>query len=117
MSNEINKDWSHWIREDDESYTQSGFGSKRQTKSGTKTAVDTHPQMRDAKAMTDDKGTKGFDKGNDPARNRPGHVDFPQQRGPSPQSRWKDSWAKAGLEQSTREAQRRQSGNYTNRKS
>src|SRR5262249_11979542 len=119
MSNEVNKDWSHWIRED--AGTLSGFGAKRQTKSGgTKTVVDTSPETKiDAKTI-DGKGVGcSYDKSSDRVRNRPGHIEqAPQPYSPSnPQSRWKDSWAKAGLDASTRAAQRRQSENYTNRKS
>lgn len=110
------------IYEGDEPATITKMGARiakqEPVKFGGVSKVDTSPEVKDAKAMTDDKGTKGFDKGNRPNDHRPGHIDYPQQRGPSnPQSRWKDAWAKAGLETSTRAAQRRQSGNYTNRKS
>src|SRR5262245_39953515 len=107
------------LTEDDEAYVQSGFGSKRQVKSGSKTKVDTSPETHVDAKTTDGKGFgRSYDRNNRPNDHRPGSVDFPSQNGPSnPQSRWKDSWAKAGLEQSTRNAQRRQSGNYTNRKS
>jgi hypothetical protein len=39
--------------------------------------------MKDAKAMTDDKGTKGFDRNTRLNDHRPSSVDFPSQRGPS----------------------------------
>jgi len=78
MSNEVNKDWSHWIRED--AGTLSGFGTKRQAKSGgTKTPVDTHPKMVDGKNMRDDNGLgRGYDKSNRPNERR-NSIQFPGQ--------------------------------------
>jgi len=113
--------------ESDGSYVQSGFGAKRQTKSSgtTKTPVDTSPSTKiDAKTI-DGKGVgRSYDKSNDPVRSRPGSVEFPRPQSISPTnpqaqrpSGLRDMWVKADLEQSTREAQRRQSQNYTNRKS
>jgi len=109
------------IYEADEPATIARMGARiakqEPVKAGGVTKVDQSPQIKDAKAMTDDQNTKGYDKSNRPNDHRHS-VDFPSQRGPqNPQSRWKDSWTKAGLEQSTRAAQSRQSGNYTNRKS
>src|SRR5215471_11607282 len=97
------------IYEDEQSLTLSGFGNKRQTKSSnSKTPVDTSPQIKDAKQMTDDKSAKGFERNNRPNDHRPSSVDFPKTPySPSnPQQRFVDRWTKAGLEQSTREAQR-----------
>lgn len=116
--------FKHVYSESDEAATISGTGAKRQTKSGsTKTAVNTNPQMKDAKAMTDDKGTKGFDRNNRPNDHR-SSVDFPRPQPISPTNPQPprnpglvDMWKKADLEASTRAAQRRQSQNYTNRKS
>jgi hypothetical protein len=65
---------------DSEPLTLSGFGSKRQTKSSnSKTPVDTNPQMKDARTMTDDKNTKSYDRNNRPNDHRPSSVDFPKQ--------------------------------------
>jgi len=124
--------FKHVYSESDEAATISGTGAKRQTKSGsTKTAVNTNPQMKDAKAMTVDKGTKGFDRNNRPNDHR-SSVDFPRPQPISPTNPQpisptnpqpprnpglRDMWVKADLERSTREAQRRQSQNYGNRKS
>jgi len=99
--------------------TVSGTGSKRQVKgaSGT-TKVDTSPETKIDGKTTDGKGFgRSYDKSNRPNEHRPGKVEqAPQPYSPSnPQSRWKDSWAKAGLEASTRAAKSRQSGNYKNR--
>src|SRR5262249_14497294 len=79
--------------------------AKRQTKSGsTKTAVNTNPQMKDAKAMTVDKGTKGFDRNNRPNDHR-SSVDFPRPQPISPTNPQPprnpglvDMWKKADLE-------------------
>jgi hypothetical protein len=125
MSDEVNKDWSHWIREADEPATIARMGARiakqEPVKAGGVTKVDQSPQIKDAKAMKDDQNTKGYDKGNRPndAQNRPGHIEQAKQPySPSnPQSRFVDRWSKAGLDQSTRAAQSRQSGNYLNRKS
>lgn len=100
--------------------TLSGFGGKRQVRAGGVTKVDVSPSTKiDAKPANDGPGAKGYTKETDPARNRPGHVEQAKQPySPSnPQSRWQASWAKAGLEQSTRAAKSRQSGNYKNRQS
>src|SRR5262245_26679150 len=126
MSNEINKDWSHWIREADEAATISGTGAKRQIKSGgTKTAVDTSPSKKNESKKTHGKGVgRSYDRNNRPNDHRPGSVEFPRPQSISPTnpqaqrpSGLRDMWVKADLERSTREAQRRQSQNYGNRKS
>jgi hypothetical protein len=120
MSNEINKDWSHWIREDDEYSVTNRLGAKiaKQTpaKFGGRTPVDQNPKTAPTTAQVAD-GARSYDKSNDPVNHRQTPA-FPSQNGPSnPQSRFVDRWTKAGLEQSTRAAQSRQSGNYLNRKS
>src|SRR5262245_35948992 len=81
MSNEVNKDWSHWIRESDEAATISGTGAKRQTKSGGKTKVDTSPDMKPSNAQVayDQKGTKGYDRSNRPNDSRPSSINFDKQ--------------------------------------
>lgn len=119
------QDFISYIYEGDEAATISGTGGCRNTndkkvKFGGVSPVDTSPEMKDAKAMTDDKGTKGFDKSNRPNNHRPSHIDFPGQSyspsNPVRQPGLRDMWQKE-LERTTREAQRRQSGNYLNRKS
>lgn len=99
------------LSEDEQNLTMSGFGNKRQTKSGGVTKVDVNPSTKiDAKTV-DGKGFgRSYDRNNRPNDHRPGHIEQAKQPySPSnPQSRWKDSWAKAGLETSTRAAQRRQ---------
>jgi hypothetical protein len=129
MSLDKNKDWSNWLPESDGSATTSGTGSKRQTgqprvKLGGVTPVSTHVQEKPSSAQpggSDQPGVKGYDRNTDPvlARNRPGHIDYPQQGGPSnPQTRFTDRWTRAGndMESSTKAAQERQSGNYKQRK-
>lgn len=131
MTDEVNKDWSHWIRESDGSLTLSGCSGKRQTtkSSNTRTAVDTSPSTKIDAKTTDGKGVgRSYDKNSDPVRaqNRPGHLEFPRPQSISPTNPQAspprnpglaDMWRKADLEQQTREYQRRQSGNYLNRKS
>jgi len=111
-----------YLGEDDSAATITKMGAKiaKQTpvKAGV-TKVDVNPSTKiDAKTI-DGKGFgRSYDRNNRPNDHRPGSVDFPSQKGPSnPQQRFVDRWTKAGLETSTRAAQRRQSGNYTNRKS
>ena len=117
--------FQHVYGEGDEPYTLSGFGSKRQTKSGGVTKVDTSPETRIDSKTTDGKGFgRSYDRNNRPNDHRPGSVEFPRPQPISPTnpqaqrpSGLRDMWVKADLEASTRAAKSRQSGNYLNRKS
>src|SRR5262249_31856470 len=98
------------IYEADEPLSLSGFGNKRQTKSGgIKTAVDTSPSTKvDGKPFDNGKGVGcSYDKSNDPVRSRPGSVEFPRPQSISPTNpvqRIKGMWEKSILD-STRRAQ------------
>jgi len=87
MSDEVNKDWSHWIREDDEPATIARMGARiakqEPVRFGGVTKVDKSPSTQDPQQMKDPNGTgRGFDKGNRPNDHRPSSVDFPKQGGP-----------------------------------
>jgi|SRR5262249_52300265 len=72
--------FKHVYSESDEAAAISGTGAKRQTKSSnSKTRVDVSPEMKDARTMTDDKGTKGFDRNTRPNDHRPNSIQFPGQ--------------------------------------
>lgn len=88
MSLEVNKDWSHWLREDDETATTNRLGAQKAAqqpvKLGGKTAVKIDPTTEDPKAMKDQHGTgRGYDKNNRPNDHRPSSINFPSQAGPT----------------------------------
>jgi hypothetical protein len=100
----VNKDWSHWIKEDDDAATVTKMGAQiaRQTpvRAGKKTPVDLHPDMKtpEVTKVDDGKGStevgKSFDRNNRPNDHRPSHIDYPSQKGPSnpQQGRLADMW-------------------------
>ena len=112
-----NKDWSHWLREDDDVATVTKMGAQiaKQTKvSKGKTPVDLHPDMKmpEANKVGDGKGSttvgKSFDRNNRPNEHRPSHIDYPSQRGPTnPVQRLGQMWQQAS-EAQTKRAQRMQ---------
>jgi hypothetical protein len=123
---DVNPNWDHWITEDDDAATVQKMGARiakqEPVKFGGKTKVSVSPKTVE---QTPDQTTrkppfgvgKSYNKSDDPVRNRPSSVDYPQQNGPTNPVRQpglKDMWKQADLERSTREAQRRQNPNRKN---
>jgi hypothetical protein len=120
MTNEVNKDWSHWLKEDDDTAVTARLGAQAarqdKVKYGGKTPVSVAPKTVEQtpdQAKSPFEVGKSYDKSDDPVRNRPSSVDYPQQNGPTnPQQRFIERWKEGGdLLKSTREAQRRQNPN------
>jgi hypothetical protein len=94
-------------------YEGDGIVKPHKIKPGGETEVETNPETsppnsNDTRPFTRDPSTTTGD-------NAQEKIDFPQQRGPTnPQRHLADIWNKS-IEQTTRRAQQRQTGRYTNR--
>jgi hypothetical protein len=115
----VNKDWSHWLREDDGSATVQRIGAQAarqdKVKFGGVTKVQHSPDLKmpEANKVDDGKGSYGLpktqiDRNNRPNDHRPSHIDYPSQKGPSnPVQRLGQMWQNS-IEAQTKRAQKMQ---------